>query len=95
MIPLRPLRRLRNHRDGAERRRRLRRRRAAGRAKPEDQDRFGRIGAAAHDADDRIIYNGQTGALLYDAHGTGAIAAIQIANVGPSEGLTTADFLVI
>jgi Ca2+-binding RTX toxin-like protein len=53
------------------------------------------IGTAAHDADDRIIYNSQTGALLYDADGTGAIAAVEFANVGADEGLTAVDFLVI
>ena len=39
---------------------------------------------AAHDLDDRIIYNTSTGALYYDADGTGAIAAVQVAIIGTS-----------
>jgi Ca2+-binding RTX toxin-like protein len=54
-----------------------------------------RIGSAAQDADDRIIYNGQTGAVLYDFDGSGAGAAVQFATVGTGLALTTADFLVI
>ncbi|HEV8678847.1 MAG TPA: calcium-binding protein, partial [Stellaceae bacterium] len=44
------------------------------------------IGAAAHDADDRIIYNNITGALIYDSNGTGAGGATQFALL--SIGLT-------
>jgi Ca2+-binding RTX toxin-like protein len=55
------------------------------------------IGAAAHDADDSIIYNKGSGALYYDADGTGASAAIQIATIGTSShaSLTNADFWVV
>jgi Ca2+-binding RTX toxin-like protein len=39
---------------------------------------------AAHDADDRIVYNTTTGALYYDADGNGPIAAVQVALIGTS-----------
>lgn len=34
-------------------------------------------GAAAQDADDRIIYNSATGAVPFDVDGRGATAAVQ------------------
>jgi Ca2+-binding RTX toxin-like protein len=52
-------------------------------------------GTAALDANDRVIYNNATGALFYDADGTGAIAAVQFAEVTPSLALTNLDFLVV
>jgi uncharacterized delta-60 repeat protein len=53
-------------------------------------------GTAAHDADDRIIYNPGTGALSYDADGNGAGAAVQIATLtGLVGALTQADFMVV
>ena len=48
-------------------------------------------GTAAHDADDRIIYNAATGALSYDADGTGAIAAVQFATLAKNLALTAAN----
>ncbi len=50
---------------------------------------------AAHDADDRIIYNTTTGALYYDANGTGSGAAVQFATLSTHPGLTNADIVVI
>jgi Ca2+-binding RTX toxin-like protein len=51
-------------------------------------------GAAAHDADDRIIYDSATGQLLYDADGIGATAARQFASLGAGLSLTASDFIV-
>ena len=52
-------------------------------------------GTAAQDADDRIIYDGTTGALYYDADGNGAGAAIQFATLTGAPAITASDFLVI
>ena len=51
----------------------------------------------ATQVDDRIIYNTSTGGLFYDADGTGASAAVQIAIIGTNNhaALTNADFVVI
>jgi Ca2+-binding RTX toxin-like protein len=46
-------------------------------------------------ADDRIIYDTDSGALLYDADGTGEMAAIQFAQLRTNLNLAAADFLVI
>ena len=54
-----------------------------------------RIGTKALDANDFIIYNNVTGALLYDANGNGAGAAVQIATIGVGLAMTNADFVVI
>ncbi|MBX9665400.1 MAG: M10 family metallopeptidase C-terminal domain-containing protein [Novosphingobium sp.] len=47
---------------------------------------------AAHDATDRFIYNTTTGVLWYDADGTGATAAVQVAQL--SGALVFSDFLI-
>ena len=49
----------------------------------------------ALDADDRIIYNQSTGALIYDANGTGAGGAALIATVINEPLLSASDFVVI
>ena len=54
-----------------------------------------KVGTQAADANDFIVYNNATGALLYDADGNGANAAIQIATVGVGLGMTNADIVVI
>jgi Ca2+-binding RTX toxin-like protein len=48
----------------------------------------------AVDADDRIIYETDTGKLFYDADGTGAGAGIQFAKLSVGLALTNADFSV-
>ena len=53
------------------------------------------VGAQAHDANDRIIYNSATGALLYDPDGTGSQAAAQFATMRNAPALTYTDFVVI
>ena len=53
-----------------------------------------RVGTAAQDADDRIIYNSDTGALFYDSDGTGGAAAIQFAMLDTSLGLSHLDFYI-
>ena len=50
---------------------------------------------AAHDSDDYVIYNPATGALLYDADGSSAGAAVRIALLGVDLALTPADIVVI
>jgi hypothetical protein len=53
-------------------------------------------GAAAHDADDRIVYNKATGILLYDSNGNLAGGATQLATLTTLKPtLTAADFVVI
>jgi Ca2+-binding RTX toxin-like protein len=52
-------------------------------------------GSAATEADDRIIYNSATGALLYDSDGVGGAAAVQFATLTSATGaLTAADFVI-
>ena len=52
-------------------------------------------GAAAHDADDRIIYNSATGNLFYDSDGTGAIAAVQFAHLNGTPAISNTNFTVV
>jgi Ca2+-binding RTX toxin-like protein len=56
---------------------------------------FFRIGTAAADANDYIVYNSLTGALIYDANGSAAGGAIQFATLSTGLSLTNADFVVI
>ncbi|MDX2308713.1 MAG: hypothetical protein NW216_10780 [Hyphomicrobium sp.] len=49
----------------------------------------------AHDADDRILYNTTTGALLYDADGNGRGSAVQFAILSNRAVISSADFVVI
>jgi Ca2+-binding RTX toxin-like protein len=54
-----------------------------------------RTGTQAQDSDDRIIYNPETGALMFDADGSGSGAAVQFATLQPNLGLSASDFMVI
>ena len=52
-------------------------------------------GAAASAAGHRIIYNSATGALMYDADGNGAGAAVQFATLSAGLAMASTEFLVI
>ncbi len=54
-----------------------------------------RLGAAAGDASDRVIYNSATGQLFYDADGSGAAAQVLFATVAAGTTLTAADIFII
>jgi Ca2+-binding RTX toxin-like protein len=54
-----------------------------------------RIGTAAVDGDDRLIYNPDTGALLFDRDGVGGEDAVQFATFQPGTSLQASDFFVI
>ncbi|HEX8258432.1 MAG TPA: pre-peptidase C-terminal domain-containing protein, partial [Allosphingosinicella sp.] len=51
-------------------------------------------GRAALDGSDRILYDGASGKIFYDADGSGDIAAILFAKVDAGSALTAADFIV-
>lgn len=53
------------------------------------------VGAVAHDVDDRIIYNGVTGVLMYDANGSDLGGAMQFASLDPGLTLTNQDFFLV
>ncbi len=52
-------------------------------------------GKAAHDANDRIVYDKKTGALFYDADGTGKTAQVKFATLTNKPVLKATDFFVI
>ena len=54
-----------------------------------------KLGTKALDANDFIIYNKATGALLYDADGNGGGGAVQITTVGTGLNMTNANIVVI
>lgn len=53
------------------------------------------IGTAAHDANDRIIFNNKTGLLSYDADGSGSEAAIAFAKLDGRHILHSWDFHIV
>jgi Ca2+-binding RTX toxin-like protein len=56
---------------------------------------FFKIGSAAADGNDFIVYDKAAGLLSYDADGAGAGAAVAIAQLKAGLALTSKDFLVI
>jgi Ca2+-binding RTX toxin-like protein len=56
---------------------------------------FFRFGSAAADANDHIIYNSTTGALIYDVNGNGSGGAVQFATLLNHGALSYADFVII
>jgi Ca2+-binding RTX toxin-like protein len=52
-------------------------------------------GKKAKDAEDRIVYDKKSGALYYDADGTGAKTQVKIATIANKTKLTYQDFFVI
>lgn len=53
------------------------------------------IGSTAHDSNDRIIYNHQTGNIYYDPDGTGYAPMVRFAKLKKHLKLTNADFYVV
>ncbi|QIS94618.1 matrixin family metalloprotease [Nitratireductor mangrovi] len=53
-----------------------------------------RVGAAAADADDRVIYNAGSGGLFFDVDGNGAQGQVQFASLSTGLALTNDNFLV-
>jgi Ca2+-binding RTX toxin-like protein len=53
------------------------------------------IGAAAADAEDRIVYNSATGGLFFDADGVGGTAQVRFATLAAGLAMTNAEFFVI
>lgn len=54
-----------------------------------------RLGTVAGDANDRFIYNNQTGDLFFDVDGSGSASQIQIATLTGAPTLTNADIVII
>jgi Ca2+-binding RTX toxin-like protein len=53
------------------------------------------LGSKAADGSDHVIYNKKTGALFYDADGTGSQAQVQVATLSKNLKMTHKDFFVI
>ena len=56
---------------------------------------YGSAAGVAHDADDRILYDTDSGALSYDVDGGGDITAIQFAQLSTNLKLSASDFIII
>ncbi|PVE22706.1 calcium-binding protein [Microvirga sp. KLBC 81] len=53
------------------------------------------IGTAAHDADDRVIYDSVHGVLSYDPDGIGGTRKVAIANLEKGLAMTNADIFIV
>jgi Ca2+-binding RTX toxin-like protein len=53
------------------------------------------IGSFTSSGNDHILYDGMTGALYYDADGSGAGKAIHIATLKGAPSLSSADFFIV
>ena len=61
-----------------------------------DASAFKDAATGVKDADDRIVYDSDTGALAYDADGSGtAFGNVRFATITGSPVLTAADFVVV
>ncbi len=58
-------------------------------------DAFFRLGGTAQDADDRILYDTATGALSYDADGTGSLSSVRFAVLSGAPTLLHTDLFVV
>ncbi len=54
-----------------------------------------RLGSAAGDSSDRLIYNKSTGGLFFDIDGTGATVQLQFATLSTSLAMTNNDIFVV
>ena len=54
-----------------------------------------RVGSSAASANDRVIYDNQSGELFYDPDGNGSVEQTQIGNIGAGQTLTDLNFILI
>jgi len=54
-----------------------------------------RLGTAAADSNDHVIYDSGSGRLYFDTDGTGAAAQVEFARITPGIALTSGNFLVV